>query len=93
MVFKNKQDRETVIEKKEFTLNNRKITCNAYEPKDQAQNKKESPATETARHSNTNNSSKKMTCDKCCNNSSTIEEGNKNIANLGPVAPNFHQNH
>ena len=39
MVFKNKEDREKVIAQKEFTLNDRTISCNAYEPKDQTAKK------------------------------------------------------
>lgn len=39
VVFKSKEDREKVIQQREFILNHRTICCNPYEPKAQAQKK------------------------------------------------------
>lgn len=41
VVFKEKEDRERVISQKEFTLNARTISCNAYEPKETGGNKEQ----------------------------------------------------
>ena len=40
VVFKRKEDREAVIKKKEYELNDRMISCNAYEPKELSQKNK-----------------------------------------------------